>query len=821
MPHSSSLWNRREIIATGALAGVALAARPLVAADQSVPSAVRLEDRMTPYPATWYRPYVSKPAAGPAAAAWVQIDLGTSQNIEGIRLYPNFDGEIRSAGFPARLKVEGSATPEFNNASLLFDGTQADVPDPGDRISFLPVAAGATSFRYVRLTATGLRPIKKAEASAPAVYGLSFAKLEVLSGGRDVAEGKPASGDPQTVNPNDLKQLTRKPRPVGEGIVTDNPANITDPKSWKPLAYKAATPVTGVSIGPGILRETMENNIGYLLTSYSVDEMLRPFRERAGKPVAAGLRPPVPFWDTDLPGSSAGRFLMGACNTLRWQEHDELRRRMNAIVDGIAQCRQPNGYIMAYPEDSIFHSERAGYTRAWVTHGLLEAGYTGHPQAFELLRGYYDWFDKCPYLPKLLRGTPQGVQGMVANTRVYFSPMGKPEDLQVVQRFYQENYWLDGLARRDEAMVWQYPYDRPHNYLLTDIEAYLDLYRATGDPRYGDAVAGAWQLYHDNWEHTGGSIAITEFGEFPPKSYRLNAQFDFCETGELCGSSFWTFLNQRLHLLGPDQEKYVTEIEKSIYNVGVANQMETQGLVYHARLVGKKGDRAVGMNVNSCCEGQGTRLLGSIPEHLYSVVAKGRNPGLYIDMFAPSTIRWSQKGDTPSASGELKLTMNTSFPDDAKVDLTFATDTPRRSVIRVRVPSWATADMPIHINGKLAATGKPGSYVPLDRAWRNGDVISFALPVGFRLTRYTGMDQVSGHPRYALEYGPILLAIEGSDDARLAATGKPEEEFIRQLKPIPGQPLRFAIDGNAAHHYAPYYAIKQENFTCFPVIDQA
>ena len=459
------------------------------------------------------------------------------------------------------------------------------------------------------------------------MYGISFAKVEIIANGRDVAEGRPASGDPTTANPDDLAQLTRKPRPVGEGIITDNPGNVTDFHTWKPIANQAQKPLGGVVLGEGVLRDAMQNNISYLLTSFSVDEMLRPFRERAGKPVAASLRPPIQFWDTDLPGSSSGRFLMGAANTLRWQQHDELNRRMNAIVDGIAECRQPNGYIMAYPEDSIMHSERAGYTRAWVTHGLLDAGYTGQPKAFELLRGYYNWFDVNPYLPKLLRGTAQGVQGMVANTRMYFSPVGKPEDLQVVQRYYQENYWLEGLGQREESMVWQYPYDRPHNYLLTDVEAYLDLYRATGDRRYKDAVEGAWQLYRDNWEHIGGSIAITEFGQFPPKSYRLKAQFDFCETGELCGSSFWAFLNQRFHLLDPDEESYVTEIEKSIYNVGLANQFDDKGLFYHARLVGKKGDRAVGYCTNSCCEGQGTRLIGSIPEHLYSVVSDGSNPG--------------------------------------------------------------------------------------------------------------------------------------------------------------------------------------------------
>ena len=170
---------------------------------------------------------------------------------------------------------------------------------------------------------------------------------------------------------------------------------------------------------------------------------------------------------------------------------------------------------MAYPEELILHSERGGYTRSWVTQGLIEAGYAGNPKAFPLLRGFYDWFDRCAYLPQMMRGGVQGVQGMIANTRMYFTPAGRPEDIQVIQRYYQENYWLDGLASHNTDVVWQYPYDRPHNYLITDFEAYLDIYRATGDEKYLRAMQGAWDLDHDNWEHVGGSIAITEFGEVP------------------------------------------------------------------------------------------------------------------------------------------------------------------------------------------------------------------------------------------------------------------------------------------------------------------
>jgi len=81
----------------------------------------------------------------------------------------------------------------------------------------------------------------------------------------------------------------------------------------------------------------------------------------------------VQFWEEDLAGSNAGRFLMAAGNTLRWVKHPELRQRLDAVVAGIAECRQANGYVMAYPENTIFYSERGAYTRAWLTHGLIEA----------------------------------------------------------------------------------------------------------------------------------------------------------------------------------------------------------------------------------------------------------------------------------------------------------------------------------------------------------------------------------------------------------------------------------------------------------------
>ena len=439
--------------------------------------------------------YQSQLATNDEQIRWVQVDLGQSRRVDAVKLLPIRIWSNQSQGFPVRFKIEVSDDPEFKTAVLVTDRLSVDCPDPRDAVGVFP--SGGVCGRYVRLTATRLRQKL-----------LALAKLEVISEGRDVAVGCAASDSEQ--GQLGVTVLTRPPRPQGEGVVTDNPANVIPADQWKPVAYQAQAPRGGVTLGDGLFKQAMENNIGYLLSSFSVDEMMQPFRERAGRPTQPLPQQLQTFWFVDLPGSAAGRFLMGAGNTLRWIHHAELRQRMDQVVDVIEECRRPDGYIMAYPEDAIFTSERAAYTRAWVTHGLIEAGFAGNAKAFPLLRGYYDWFDRCAYLPELLRRPAQGVQGMIPNSRMYFTPVGRPEDLQVLQRYFQENYWLEQLSRREDRAIWLYPYDRPHCYLITALEPYLDLYRATGAKKYLEAALGGWDLYHDKWEHIGGPLPFAK-----------------------------------------------------------------------------------------------------------------------------------------------------------------------------------------------------------------------------------------------------------------------------------------------------------------------
>lgn len=802
--------------AAGVLAPRALHASPVLAALPSTDLAkFRTGQRIASTPTFRYRPYRSKSSPAADTTSWVQIDLGRKQPIESVFLYPanqrmvpGKDQYYAGEAFPVRFKIEASSHADFGRPKLIADLSNADFDNPGDNILGFPARHSVA--RYVRLTVSKLaKPdcMPKEQSDAPegmafcdadGPYRFALAKIGVISEGGDIATGRPVTADATYGNAGDLTQLTRPGRVEGEYIHRDRAQYITDAATWKRVPYAAEFPRTGVTLQGGIFETAMRNNIRYLMDSYTLDDLLIQFRERAGKPVPPSSRKPDQFWESDLAGSNAGRFLMGAGNTLRWIDDPELRSRFNALVDGIAECKQSDGYVMAYPEDSIFYSERGAYTRAWLTHGLIEAGYAGRADAFKLLRGNYDWFNRqSAVLPDLLRGAVQGGQGMIANTRMYFTPAGKPEDMQVIQRYYLEDKWLDSLARGETEAIWQYPYDRPHCYLLTNLEAYLDLYLATGDRRIHDGVKAAWEMYKAHWQQPGGSISIIEYNYDPPDSNSLSQKL-----GELCGNSFWTFLSQRFQLMNPGDESYATEIEKSIYNVAIANQDSAQGLRYHTILVGQKEK---GTRLNTCCEGQGTRLLGSLPEHIYSIAPDG----LYINLFEPSTIRWQHRG------AEISIETRTSFPSNPQVACTINVPNATQAVLHIRVPSWAAKEMVISVNGKHAGSGKPGTYVALDRQWSNGDMISFTLPATVRARRYAGADQIAGKARYSFEYGPILLAAVGSSKAEFS-NPIDATQIAAHLEPIAGEPLHFTVRDNPGIKFVPYFEIAQEEFTCFP-----
>jgi len=541
-----------------------------------------------------------------------------------------------------------------------------------------------------------------------------------------------------------------------------------------------------VVLTDGRMKEAFDNNISFL-KRFDVDRMLYWFRVFAGKDA-----PSAPYgfdgghFENNLYGQTAGQFLMGAGSLLLWQEEPLLREKLNQVVEGICECREESGYLVPISHEEFATKEYPNYVRAWLTFGLLAAGYAGNEKAFVMARGMGDWFNHCDCLP-YVKDLNLGFQAILANTALYLSPVGVEEDLAVVQKYYREDWWLEQLQKKEQRAIYQHPGNHPHGTLLTTLEGYLDIYRVTGEEFLLECVHSALPMYEEKWQHVGGGIVMCEFDNFYPGCNFLSQSHHY---NELCCSTFWILLNQRMHLIEPDREHYVNEIEKSIYNVLIAAQVEDRGLHYLAFLEGSK-DKSY-TDIASCCAATGSRLLAMLPQFLYSYNERD----IYIDLYASSKAQ----------IGDVELSCETNMPYSGEVKIT-VNKAASPCTLHFRIPSWCVHE--VAING---ITAQAGSYLTIENV-KAGDDFTFILPFGMRSTRYSGAEEIPGKERFAFEYGPLLLAAMGRGGVTLEMDTTCPDAWL-----IPITKNRFKLKGSNRQEFMTYMDITDQPLTVYPII---
>ena len=437
-----------------------------------------------------------------------------------------------------------------------------------------------------------------------------------------------ATGNVQQIHGFEVSEAMNYPEVIRQAAEVELKAIVAGtkpylaPETWKPVAYAATAPAKGVTLEPGLLRECFDRNIAYLNRCFA-----------APNGTYCDMKKIEGSWLVDLPGSSEGRMLGGAAHTLRWGERADMRTIVDTFVNKVKSRQTADGWCLPYPIADITTSERSNYDRVGLTRGLIAAGMAGNPDAYGILRRFYDWFNTSPYQPTLLRGGNCN-NGHEGGLLMYFSPVGKKEDLVAVERYFVQDFFIEQAAQAEPLALDYYPLSKPHSYLILAFQAWLDHYRATGAAKYLDAAKGAWRIINGSYEHIGGTMAICESdpGTFPPKSYYLGTH-----TGETCGSIFWADFNHRFLQLFPGEAKYADEIENVIYNVILAAQDAKGSIRYHNNLQGNKEGAGC---INTCCEVMGVPFIARLPQYIYSVA----DDGLYVNLFAASSIAWTNGG---------------------------------------------------------------------------------------------------------------------------------------------------------------------------------
>lgn len=586
---------------------------------------------------------------------------------------------------------------------------------------------------------------------------------------------------------------------------------FTPPEEWHPVTPRGQVPVNGVKIGEGVFKDAMYKNIRYLKDSYKL-------------PLWVDGKDGDRIWVDMLVASNEGRMLGGIGHTLRFIEDEELRKIAKEIIDAVErrQFTNNNGYLMPYESKNyrlwvhqawplVSRGEEKNYDRAMFTKGMLACGLAGFNEVYDMLRKFYDWFNSAEeYLPYMLMDS-MAIQGSVAGPMVYNSPAGAPDDIITTMKYYDLEWWMDFLKQRIPECIYRFTLNRPHNYLITSIVAFFEEYKATGEQKYLDACKGGWDIYHNYFQNIGGGISICEHFEVAPNSQLIaNLPTNIYET---CANVFWIDLNHRLLQLEPDNELYAFHVEQSLYNIVLACQGEDGRIRYFNHMNGVK--YAPG-RFNTCCEIQATAAIGMIPQFIYMPDAEG----VYVNLFSAAAMDIAVDGRTFTVS------MDTRFPYEDTVYLTVKAPEKGRMKLRVRMPRWMTQPTEIYIDGEKAATGEPGGYAVFDREWEGCTVISFKLPMAMKATQYKGANNVEGKKRYALEYGPLLMAVRGPLTSEGIGDNEPTlvlpisvDELLERLV-RKGEKLEFAVKGLDEYDVIPYFDLEQDEFSCFPVFEK-
>ncbi len=480
----------------------------------------------------------------------------------------------------------------------------------------------------------------------------------------------------------------------------------------------------------GMLGERMRVNLEGRLLRVEEPRLLKGFQQPPGEHA----------WI----GEHVGKYLDAACNTWRLTHDPRLKTQMDRIAAALMKAQLPDGYLGTYIE-----SKRWTSWDVWVHKynliGLLNYYQTtGDKQALETSRRIGDLLART-------FGTAQGQRDIIAaSTHVGMAAGSVLEPMVNLYRLTGEKRYLDFCwyivrswdqpngpkvlaSLRANGSVFKTANAKAYE-MMSDLVGVLELYKVTGDTSLLTPVLAAWHDVRDKRLYiTGTSSSKEHFLD----DYVLPGD-DKDNVGEGCVTVTWLQLTWRLLRLTGEAE-YAQELERTVYNQLLGAQDPHNGnICYFTPLNGKKKSTP-GIN---CCVSSEPRGISLIPELAWGALENG-----------PAIVLYTEGSfETPFA----KIAVKTSYPRQGAVRITVNNPKPKRFALQLRVPTW-TKDFTASV-GKQKLTGKPGSFLVIDRDWKSGDTVDINIDMTVQV--------IPGGKSYpdavAIQRGPQVLAAEDS-----------------------------------------------------------
>ncbi len=491
-----------------------------------------------------------------------------------------------------------------------------------------------------------------------------------------------------------------------------------------------------------------------ILLNYEPDRFLAKFRSEAG------LEPKAKHyegWESNtIAGHSLGHYLTAICLMYETSGDEEFLNRANYIVDELAECQEADGdgYIGAFPDGKRILEEEVAkgdirskgfdlngiwvpyYTEHKVMDGLFHAyKLCGNKKALEVNQKFADWLYTVvenlnnDQVQNMLDCEHGGINESLAEL---YGFTGNEKYLKISRIFHHKSI-LDSLAHHKDILPGKHA-----NTQVPKLVGAARRYELTGDMDDREASEYFWYRVVNHHSYvTGGNGDHEYFG--PPDTLR-NRLSD--GTTETC--NVYNMLKLSKHLFMWEAKPEVADFyERALFNHILSSQHPGDGrVIYNLSL--EMGGHKTYQNPEwfTCCVGTGMENHAKYSKNIFY----HNNNELYISQFIASELNWKEKG--------LVLTQKTQFPEEQATTLEFACENPVKLAIKIRYPHWAENGINVNVNGQeMKVTEQPGSFVTIDREWKNGDKLEVKLPFSLRLETMPDDEN-----RVALMYGPLVLA---------------------------------------------------------------
>jgi uncharacterized protein len=285
-------------------------------------------------------------------------------------------------------------------------------------------------------------------------------------------------------------------------------------------------------------------------------------------------------------------------------------------------------------------------------------------------------------------------------------------------QYLDDGPWFDPLSRNENVLNGRHAYSHV-NSLSSAMMAYL----VAESEKHLRAARNAFAMLEEQSFATGG------WG--PDETLRAPGSNDVYESLTNTHHSFETpcgsyahFKLTRYLLRATRDSHYGDSMERMMYNTVLgALPLEENGKNFYYADYNFNGKRVYKEARWACCSGTLPQVAAD-----YRINTYFRGPqAVYVNLYVPSTLRWSEKG------AALSLTQEGEYPYEERIVFTVTSSQPAELTIHFRIPSWAQG-AEIYVNGtRQKGLASPGQFAAIRREWKTGDRAELELPLRMRL----------------------------------------------------------------------------------------